>query len=309
MEKIVGFPRFGKYSDIIKEFINDLGIKVAPTPPITKRTIELGAKHSPEMQCIPFKFNLGNFIEILEKTQKKNKKIILMHYKTCGKCRFHAYYVTQKQILEDLGYKFEMVVLSWTHPFKIIREIRQINPDCSYIRIIKGFFKTYRRIKEVDKQDYSGDIKIGVFGEIFTCLEPSCNIDIINKLKKMGCYVENSLSLNYFLKSRLDIFSKIKEKKEAKRLFPEKIGGHAFHSITSMIDFCRRNFDGCLFLRPLTCSPEVHVEPIIQKLSKQYKLPLLILNFDENVSEQNLNTRVETFIDTLRMKNAGRIRY
>ncbi len=295
----VGFPRFGVYTDIFREMFGDLGIEVANIPTTTKRTIEIGAKYSPEMICIPFKFSLGNFIEILEKEQN----ITLVHYKTCGKCRFHAYYVTQKQILEDIGYKFEMIVLSWTRPIKTLKSIKKLNPDCSYVRIIRGFLKAYKKIKEVDKQDHSGNLKIGVFGEIFTCVDEKCNIDIVNKLKNAGCYVENSLSLNYFLKSGIDIFSKRKEKKEAKKLLPEEIGGHAFHSIVSMIDFCKRNFAGCLFLRPLTCGPEVHIEPIIQKLSKQYKMPLLILNFDENISEQNINTRLETFIDTLKMKN------
>ncbi len=297
----VAFPRMGVYTDILKELFEYLDIEVADIPPTTKRTIELGAKHSPEMECVPFKFNLGNFIEILEKEQN----ITLIHYKTCGKCRYHTYYITLKQILQDLGYKFEMIVLSWTHPIKSLKSIKKLNPNCSYLHIIRGFIKIYKKIREIDKQDNSGDIKIGIFGEIFTCVDEKCNMDIINKLKKMGCYVENSLSLNYFLKSRIDIFSKRKEKGEAKKLFPEKIGGHAFHSIVSMIDFCKRDFAGCLFLRPLTCGPEVHIEPIIQKLSKQNKIPLLILNYDESISEQNIDTRIETFVETLKMKNGS----
>lgn len=301
----VAFPRMGEtYTNIFKEMIENLDIEVVDIPPPTKRTIELGTKHSPEMECVPFKFNLGNFIEVLEKEQN----ITLIHYKTCGKCRYHAYYVTQKQILEDLGYKFEMIVLNWKHPFKALRSIKKLNPDCGYIRIINAFLNLRKKIKEADKQDNSGDLKIGIFGEIFTCLEEKCNMDVISKLKKMGCYVENSLSLSYFMKSRIDFFSKTEEKKEAKKLLPEKIGGHAFHSIVSMIDFSKKNFDGCLFLRPLTCAPEVHIEPIIQKLSKQHKMPLLTLNYDESISEQNINTRLETFVETIRMKNGSNAR-
>ena len=293
----------GIYTDIFKEMFENLDIEVVDMPPTTKRTVELGAKHSPEMECIPFKFNLGNFIEILEKEQN----ITLVHYKTCGKCRYHVYYVTQKQILEDLGYKFEMIVLYRKQIFKSLRSVKKLNPDCSYIRIIGELIKLCRRIKEADKQDNSGDLKIGIYGEIFTCLEEKCNMDIISKLKKMGCYVENSLSLSYFLKSKIDFFSNTKEKKEAKKLLPEEMGGHAFHSIVSMIDFSKRKFDGCLFLRPLTCAPEVHIEPIIQKLSKENKMPLLILDYDGNISEQNINTRLETFVETLRMKNGSNI--
>lgn len=40
--------------------------KIMPPPKITKKTLELGSKYSPDFVCVPFKYNLGNFIEALE---------------------------------------------------------------------------------------------------------------------------------------------------------------------------------------------------------------------------------------------------
>ena len=71
-------------------------------PPITKKTIELGSKYSPDYVCMPFKYNLGNFIEALE----NGANVILQ---AGGGCRYGYYAELQEQILKDLGYKFEFV--------------------------------------------------------------------------------------------------------------------------------------------------------------------------------------------------------
>ncbi|MCL1829778.1 MAG: hypothetical protein FWG32_09870, partial [Oscillospiraceae bacterium] len=70
---------------------------VVPPPPITALTLEIGAKHSPESVCLPFKYNLGNFIQALE-----NGADILM----CagGGCRYGLYGEVHEQILKELGY-------------------------------------------------------------------------------------------------------------------------------------------------------------------------------------------------------------
>src|SRR5690348_334991 len=65
-ERIVTFPHMGNYYIAEKTIAKLFGDEVLPPPRITKRTLELGAKHSPESVCIPFKYTLGNFIEALD---------------------------------------------------------------------------------------------------------------------------------------------------------------------------------------------------------------------------------------------------
>ena len=71
-----------------------------PSPPITKKTIELGAKYSPDSVCLPFKYNLGNFIEALE----KGANIL---FTAGGGCRYRYYAEVTETILKDLNYEFE----------------------------------------------------------------------------------------------------------------------------------------------------------------------------------------------------------
>ena len=100
------FPHMGLLSIPVETLLNGLGHQAVPAPPTNKRTFELGAKYSPEGACLPFKINLGNFIEALE----QGAEGILMGG-GLGPCRFGYYAQIQQRILADLGYKFEMLLI------------------------------------------------------------------------------------------------------------------------------------------------------------------------------------------------------
>lgn len=103
---MITFPHMGDMSIALKTLFTGLGRQVLVPPPISKKTLELGIKYSPETACLPFKVNLGNFIEALE----QGADTIV----TCGgtgPCRLGYYAEIQKGILQKLGYDFEMVVV------------------------------------------------------------------------------------------------------------------------------------------------------------------------------------------------------
>ena len=103
---LVTFPHMGNAYIAMKSVLEDLGVEVLVPPPCTKKTLELGTKHSPELACLPLKLNIGNYIESLE----KGAEVIVMAG-GCGPCRFGYYAEVQREILEDLGYDFKMIVL------------------------------------------------------------------------------------------------------------------------------------------------------------------------------------------------------
>lgn len=103
---LVTFPHMGNAYIAMKSVLEDLGVEVLVPPPCTKRTLEIGTKHSPELACLPLKLNIGNYIESIE----KGAEVIAMAG-GCGPCRFGYYAEVQREILTDLGYKFQMVVM------------------------------------------------------------------------------------------------------------------------------------------------------------------------------------------------------
>ena len=103
MKKVIAFPHLGDYFEPISKMVKAVtNLEVIKTPPITKNTILLGSKHSPDSVCVPFKYNLGNFIEVLD----KGANILLQ---AGGGCRYSYYAEVQETILKDLGYNFEFI--------------------------------------------------------------------------------------------------------------------------------------------------------------------------------------------------------
>lgn len=103
MKELIAFPHLGTYYRPIKKMVKALtNMDVLDTPPITKKTIALGSKHSPDSVCVPFKYNLGNFIEALD----MGATIILQ---AGGGCRYRYYAEVQETILKDLGYDFRFI--------------------------------------------------------------------------------------------------------------------------------------------------------------------------------------------------------
>ena len=132
-KKIISFPHLGNYYYPISFLLRKTTPhEIRPAPPITKKTIELGSKYSPDFVCVPFKYNLGNFIEALE-----NKANIIIQ--AGGGCRYGYYAEVQEKILKDLGYDFEFLNLVSEDHFTVktlFKTFRKINPKLSFIKFI-----------------------------------------------------------------------------------------------------------------------------------------------------------------------------
>ena len=62
----LSYPQLGNYDVPIRHFVlHGLGDDYVAPPPMTKRTIEIGAKYSPDFVCAPFKCMMGCYIGIL----------------------------------------------------------------------------------------------------------------------------------------------------------------------------------------------------------------------------------------------------
>ena len=66
MNNKISFPHIGNYYIPIRYIIEKITNGEVILPPINNReTIELGEKYSPNTICMPFKYNLGNYINAL----------------------------------------------------------------------------------------------------------------------------------------------------------------------------------------------------------------------------------------------------
>lgn len=104
-QSIISFPRMGNIHIAMKKMFEGMGAKVILPPENNKAALTLGTRHSVEGICIPYKLNLGNYIQALD--AGANALVMLQ---APGTCRLGTYVQNQKMKLEELGYKFDMIV-------------------------------------------------------------------------------------------------------------------------------------------------------------------------------------------------------
>jgi predicted nucleotide-binding protein (sugar kinase/HSP70/actin superfamily) len=143
-KRIVSLPHLGNYYVAFKTAGQLFGDEVRMPPRITKKTLELGTKYSPEAVCIPFKYSIGNYIEALE----EGANVLVQ---AGGGCRMGYYGELQKVILEKLGYKFEFVKLINDHNvIHVAFGIKRMKPELSYIRIFRTIYQALEKAAAID---------------------------------------------------------------------------------------------------------------------------------------------------------------
>ena len=183
-EKIISFPHLGDYYIPIKYLLSKTtNYRIMEAPKITKKTIELGNKYSPNFVCIPFKYNLGNFIESLE-----NGANILIQ--AGGGCRYGYYSEVQEKILKDLGYNFEfynLVERDKVTPKSIYKMFKKIDKNISIFKMIYYIPLTVLMIKYMDIIENYIRLNIGfeVEKNSFTNLKN----DMLNKFSRCHGYI------------------------------------------------------------------------------------------------------------------------
>lgn len=150
MKEIISFPHLGDYYIPIAKLLRNLTEKeVIPAPPITKKTIELGSKYSPDTVCVPFKYNLGNYIETLE----KGATIL---FQAGGGCRYRYYAEVQETILKDLGYQFQFFKLvnhDRIRVFETFHLFKKLNPNLKFRKFLSHILHALFFIYYMDKID------------------------------------------------------------------------------------------------------------------------------------------------------------
>lgn len=154
----ISFPHMGDYHMPIARFLRDLfpESEIFACPPTTQKTIELGARHSPDFVCSPFKYNMGNYIEALDAGAN-------VLFQTGMGCRYGYYGEVQQQILRDLGYDFDFICLSREKARlgAAFAQCRKLNPRLTRAAFVRALLEALGRISVMDRLDYVLRERIG----------------------------------------------------------------------------------------------------------------------------------------------------
>lgn len=349
MDNKISFPHIENYYIPIKYIIEKITKCEVIIPSLNnKETIEIGEKYSPSNICMPFKYNLGNYINALN----KGATILIQ---AGGGCIYGYYAELQSQILEDLGYNFRFVNLiknnhvsiknlylfakSVNEKLNIIvfiyyliqgilmiifidkidnyKRINQANienikifdtyrnillkrysqKNQSIYKIIKNYLKYNKKIKLLPLTNNEDNIKILLIGELFTLMDSTANNNLEKELLKKRIKIYRYTDLTYLLLKK-KIYQSYALKK-SKKYIKYRLGADGTESVYHALKHCKMGIDGIIHIKSYGCIPELNAIPILNKISEEYKVPILYLSFDGENNVANIDTKLEAFYDMI----------
>lgn len=145
----IGFPIIGRYNPVVKYFVeNGLDQEYIKQPEMTRKTLNIGCKYSPDTVCTPFKTTLGSLIETLEAGADTVAMIP-------GVCRLAYYGELQERILKDLGYEFDYVNLSRVYITQdkkdYLKLLKYLNPKVNYAKCALVAAEALKMVDYIDE--------------------------------------------------------------------------------------------------------------------------------------------------------------
>lgn len=348
--KKIAFPLIARYNEVVRYFVEEgLEQTYIWQPQMTRKTMELGVRYSPDMVCTPFKTILGSMIEALE--SGADTLVMVM-----GLCRLGYYGELAESILRELGYEFDYVNFAEYTTGKnrdYLKALRKLCPginavragkagldalkmaenideiedlyyqNCGYelekgtykkaleryMRTLRGAGKrseieaAHERCREdfdripIRKDDFP--LRVGIIGEYFTVMDEFSNINLEESLAQMGVEVHRWMNLSHRnlhypgeknLNARISDFCRY------------EMGPTSTANIWYAKDCAEKGYDGIVHVKSAGCTPEIDIMPVLQRIGRQYKIPILYLTYDAQTSNTGLVTRIEAFYDMIQMR-------
>lgn len=142
------YPHMGYLNVALNHMLEDLEVPYIPTPPITKKTVELGSLHSPEGICLPYKITMGNFLEGIQ-----NGADTLVTICGEGKCRLGFYNAVQKiGVTRCTSQNLPLHTINSTTGLftSLYRFLRSATNDKSRTTILYHIAKAVKMLKAID---------------------------------------------------------------------------------------------------------------------------------------------------------------
>ncbi|MBE6144951.1 MAG: hypothetical protein E7169_05195 [Firmicutes bacterium] len=177
--------------------------------------------------------------------------------------------------------------------------LKSFSKTRGYFDLRKKYKKYLKMFKKLPINKPKNPMKIAIIGELYTIMEPFANYNLEYELAKNQIEITRFTNVDYLL---------FKKKKEVKKLLKNsedikyKMGADASDNICRTRILCEEGYDGIIHIKSSFCTPEIAAMLIINRICKEYKVPIIFFSFDANTSEVGLKTRLEAFYDMLEMR-------
>lgn len=342
MKKIkIGIPKallYYYYFPFWLKLFSELGVEVVVSDNSSRELLDQGVKKSLAEICVPIKVMVGH---ILNLEQKKVDFIFLPRFKSIQKnlvlCpKFlglpdmikHSLTKLKTPLIIDQIDSETEVIDQYSNYQKLAAVLETSEKEMkSALEAAADFWQRYRKLlKQGYLIDYFANIKtmtkleqkiveaeleisqpqnnlvkpaageelieIAVIGYVYNVFDHYLNMNIINKLKEMGVKV-----YTFSMVAEDVIAAKLAElRKPMFWQFSNKLYGAAEHYLEN------NKIDGLIHLTAFGCGPDSILGQILEIDAPKHNKSFMTLRIDEQTGESHLITRIEAFIDLLRLK-------
>lgn len=284
----IGPCRFGYYAEVQRRILKDLGYD------IDWIILDLSNGWMNLFKSIRKVVNGNNFIKVIKVLRLAWEKVLAIDNieKISRKARpFERYKGEVDNIIRETHKKLEQA--------DSISQVR---------RILLEYEETMNNI--IDRDSLGDLVKIGIVGEFYVVLDHFTNFEIARRLGELGVLAENAFYIQDIVRIYLPLFRSKDIDERTKVALPyikRSVGGEGQRTVAHTIEFAAEGFDGVIHLSPFTCMPEIVADGILEKVSKDYNIPVLTLSIDEQTGLAGITTRIEAFIDMLKTKKRRRM--
>lgn len=274
-----GGCRYGYYSELQEQILKDLGYKFKMYNLITAG-----------------KINVKKLYQIIKKIDKKFNLFKGLYYLFITIKMVKYMDKIDDYIRKNIG--FEVKKNSFNDLLnEVLDKFTKINNPFSLYMLYRKYYKKFKNIK-VNKP--KNCLKVGIIGELYTLMEPFSNFYLEKELASFNIEVKRFTNVNYLLFDNKKIIKKALRK--TKEYSKYKMSADASTNIywTKMLGI--KKYDGIIHIKSSFCTPEIGVMPILNKVVKDYNIPIIYLSFDANTSEVGVKTRIEAFYDMIEMR-------
>lgn len=143
-------------------------------------------------------------------------------------------------------------------------------------------------------------VRVGIVGEYFTAVDAASNLDLERKFLDMGVELYRMMNLT----NRNLRYNEPNLRRSVSEYVNFDMGPTSTMTIAAAKNYAEQGFDGIVHLKSSGCTPEIDCMPVLQRISRDYRIPILFLSYDSQTSDTGLDTRIEAFYDMIAMRKA-----
>lgn len=303
---VIGIPRallYHRYGTLWRGFFEGLGVQTIVSGPTSRQLLEDGAALAVDETCLSLKIFFGHVRELLGRCDY----ILVPRVSNFGRhrnfcVRFEALYDMTRCVFRESGQKFLAYDVDVLNGHDEERAFLEMGQSLGFSK--KAVKKAYQAAQRADQaawkaavkrqeEKYRGDgLKILIAAHSYVVHDPYIGKTVTDLLEEMGT-----------IPIRADIVNREAALKRSLELSPtckwevnrEIIGSIAMH---------REQVDGIILLSAFPCGPDAMVNELLARKLKG--IPLLNLVLDSQTGTAGVETRLESFVDIIRLQKEAR---